>query len=201
MMDRSILDIYLINSGFVLDNIRKRFYIIGKNKDISPAFVPNVISRRGELQIGGGIGLYFEDFEIKWWNSLSKEDRKIDRSLPMIIAIDNFIDLIDGGIFRPTNNNKEIDSIAKLLFKKCSELPNSIDDFSECLGECSILSKNISQYMHYYSEIDEGNLYFSKSASFVFWLGERWPGLSDKILRCLDKHTSNLVSRYRRDLR
>jgi hypothetical protein len=201
MMDRKLIDLYLIDAGFILDNIRKSVYILEKNKDISPAFVPNITSRMGKLQIGGGIGLYFEDFEIEWRNSLSKEDRKIDRSLPMVIAIDNFIELVDNGIFRPTDNNKEIERIVSVLFDKCSTLPNSIDDFSRCLDACNILNKNVFQYIHYYSEIDEGNLYFSKSASFTFWLGVRWPELPDKILSCLDSRTSNLMLRYRRDLR
>ncbi len=200
-MDRKSIKTHLLNAGFILDDIRNVVYIVEKNDEISPAFIPNIISRMGRLQVGGGMGLYFENFEKKWRESLSREERRIDRSLPMIIAIDNFMEFIDAGIFRPINNDSEIQRTAITIYNKCLELPRSIEDFSEHLDSCNILNKKVFQYIHYYSEVDDGNLYFSKSASFVFWLEDRWPELSRKMLDCLDKRTSSMMLKHRRDLR
>lgn len=200
-MDAKSIEIQLLNAGFLLDDVRNGVYIIGKNDAISPAFIPNIISRVGKLQVGGGIGLYFENFEKKWRESLSRKERRIDRSLPMIIAIDNFMEFVDAGVFRPISSDDEIKRTANTIYNKCLELPRSIDDFSECLDSCIMLNKQIFQYIHCYSEIDEVNFYFSKSASFMFWLETQWPELSRKMFDCLDKRTSNMMSIYRRDMR
>jgi len=199
-MDRKSVEICLLNAGFILDDIRNYVYIVEKNAKISPAFIPNVFSRKGRLQIGGGIGLYFDNFEKKRAETLSREERKIDRSLPMIIAIDNFIELIDAGVFRTVNSVDEIQNVADVIYEKCLGLPNSVEDFSRCLEFCNILDKQVAQYIHYYSEVDDKNLYFSKSASFVWWLENLWPELANKIIGCLNRRTVTMMDRYRRDL-
>lgn len=195
MIDHHTVHRAIVDSGFRPSLKRNNLYLSGADGPVMPAFVPNITRRKGRAQIGGGVGIYLDEFEEIWRSRLNKKELSLDNTLPLILSVDNFIELLNDGIFRGKDNYEDLKFDARCILAICEKLPNSISDLEMCFDRCAISGKKVCQYVHYFSDIDKYNLYFSKSASFYFWMNARWPSLACKFIACLDKKNRDLILR------
>lgn len=199
MNNKNISHLALVEAGFHLCS-RKGVYLVNIDQEISPAFIPSIIRSKGKIRFSGGMGIYFNEFEIGWRNTLSRAEKSADNTLPLLISIENFLELSKFGVFILSDIEECIFNNAKIIFGHCSLLPGSFDELRSSIKNCLLLNKRIEQYIHYYSEIDENNIYFSKSASFFLWINNKYPHIGSELLSCVDKNTRILISRFGRNI-
>lgn len=113
--------------------------------------------------------------------------------MPLIISIENFEELNDKNIFSYTSHMDDLPYIAREVFCQCSLLPKSVDDFCISLQQCNILGKRVVEFFHYFSPIDNSNIYFDKSASFFCWVRGRYPELGERLFSCVDLSMKYLI--------
>lgn len=187
MTDISTKSLYtaLELAGFHRSTVRPRLFLTDGGSTVSAAFYCGEVKRRGQIRFSGGVGVVFPEFEDKWNASLSKKEQREDSTLPLIMALDNFEYLIENRVFRYSNNFDDLLTSARHINVLCSKLPSSIDEFGSALGECRLLGKPVSEYLHIFDYHADDNLYFRKSSEFILWFLDRWPNLADQMYKCL----------------
>lgn len=174
----------LTSNGFVRYSGKYGLFLIGEARTVTPAFYCLVLRKRGEVRLGGGIGLFFSEFERTWAASLSMEDRRNDATLPLIMLIDNYPKLIEGGVLK-YSGIPGVEEAARQLYDFVRRLPDTIESFSDALSRKNLLGIQISEYLHIFDYHDSDNLYFRKSKSFVYWFIEAYPQLTEQLCQCL----------------
>lgn len=196
IIDRDFIKSSLFQCGFHAHSRQKHILLVSPDSEVSPAFTPVIMRRRGQFRITGGFGLYAAEFEENWRKTLSREELKVERTLPIMISIENFAELNDVGVFRDLSTENEVEVVSALLFEYCSLMPQSVEALLSDLRTCSILGRKFADYIHHFSDVDDSNIYFRKSATFLHWASVRWPGAGDAMSACLDSRTKLLVAQY-----
>jgi hypothetical protein len=173
-----------VDSGFVRLSGNPTLFLVGQPKVVTPAFYCSIFKRAGAIQLGGGVGLFVHDFEIMWRDSLSKEDARLDATLPLIRLVDNYLELSDGGALR-FYDIENIKIAGQQIYDLVRQLPSSLDELAEALEKGKLLDHPVSDYLHIFDYYDDGNIYFRKSSRFVYWFIDAFPQLSTQLLRCL----------------
>jgi len=199
-ISQDFLESKLVEAGFFCPWRKRNIFLVNESLEIAPAFIPRILRRDGRIQVSGGMGIFFNEFEERWRATLTKEEVKVDKTLPLIISIENFAELNDAGVFIYTDDSADVEKISNILFLHCSMFPKSVEELKSSISCCRILGKSVSQYLHYFSCFDDSNIYFKKSASFVFWLQMRWPELGEMLLSCVEGYTRSLIVRNRREV-
>lgn len=172
-------------AGFCRSSRTTKLFLIDDKSPITPAYYCLVNRKKGKVQFGGGFGTYFREFEQLWHDSLSREERKLDLTLPLIMSIDNYLELVDEEVFRFSDTFDEILDHALRIYNFCLKFPKSIEEFDKALMDGAMLGKRVSDYLHMFDYYESDNLYFRKSASFVRWFADAWPEQAPHMHRCL----------------
>lgn len=185
----------LESSGFARSPFDERLFTINGTSLIAPAYYLNIVRKRNMIRLGGAIGLYFADFENEWRAFLSREERKIDATLPLIMLIDNYAQLININIFNYTNDTAEIYESAKEIYDLANLLPKTMRDFDGCLLSKEIVYHKISDYTHIFDYNNDKNLYFRKSVEFIHWFSRNHPEYAEHLFDCLTERQKKRISR------
>lgn len=199
VIDRILILASLAQRGFRVLDRQRHILLVNVDSEVSPAFIPVIRRCRGHYRISGGFGLYVSEFEGIWRKAITKEELKVDRTLPIIISIENFAELNDAGVFRPLDSVEAVEKVSRLIFELCSSMPQSVERLLQDISECSLLGKDFERYIHYFSDIDSSNIYFRKSAAFIHWASAKWPDVGQAMSACLHARTRSLVARYPQD--
>lgn len=143
-----------------------------------------MLRRQGKIQLSGGLGLFFREFEKIWSDSISKEERRIDATLPIGMLIDNYPELNESGALR-YYDLEDIDYAARQIYDLTRRLPASPAALDKALAEGKLLGKPVSDYLHIFDYNKDDNLYFRKSVCFVHWFIENFPDYATHMRRCL----------------
>jgi len=182
------VDAILSNCGFIRESARPgRLFLVEEPRTVTPAFYCNVFRRRGKAHLGGGVGLFFRDFEKTWRDSLSQEERRIDATLPLGMLIDNYPELIEAGIFR-YSDLEGIRDAGRRIYDFTRRLPASPDAFDKALSDGELLGIPVSDYLHIRGYNEDDNLYLRKSVRFVHWFMETFPHFATHLLQCLTSY-------------
>lgn len=138
--------------------------------DIKQIFSPSFIRRMGSVRFDGYIGLYFLEFEKKWWESKDRNPFYRLAAPSLGVSISNFLDLSDHGVFNYANDRSDLLKYAKLIYEKCRNLPCSTTELKKSFEERKILDRNFSDYVNIYEESHDGNARLIKLANFLRWL-------------------------------
>jgi len=184
----SVHDI-LSNCGFVSEPGKPRLFLVEEPRTVTPAFYCTLYRRRGKVHLGGGVGLYFREFEEMWSASISKEERRIDFTLPIIMLIDNYLELIEGGALR-YYDPEDIEDAASQIYNLASQLPTSPEALGKALSDRELIGKPVSNYLHIFDYNASDDLYFRKSVCFVHWFMERFPAYAWHMRQCLTSRQS-----------
>lgn len=179
----SVYDI-LSGCGFVREPGKPDLFLVEKPRTVTPAFYCRLLRRQGQVQISGGVGLFFREFEKIWSDSISREDRRIDATLPMGMLIDNYLELIEGDALG-YYDIEDIEYTARQIYDLTSRLPASPIALDKALSERELLGKPVSNYLHIFDYHEDDNLYFRKSVCFVHWFMERFPHYAGHMRQCL----------------
>jgi hypothetical protein len=179
------VDDILSNCGFVREPGKPgHLFLVEAPGTVTPAFYSMLFRRRGEAHLGGGVGLFFREFEKMWSDSLSREERRIDATLPLGMLIDNYLELIDAGTFR-YSGLEGIEDAGRRIYDFTRRLPASPEAFDKALSEGKLLGKPVSDYLHIRGYNEDDDLYFRKSVSFVHWFIETFPQFAGHLRQCL----------------
>lgn len=179
------VDYALRQVGFSCLPTVPKLYLVNWDSDVSPAYYATPIRRRGKVQLGGGVGIYFREFEEQWNSAASRADLKTEFTLPLIMLIDNYLLLIRRGVFEFTNQADEVIEHASEIFGLCSSLPCSIEDFVQSLTLGKIGGKRISDYLHIFAYHENDDEFLRKSVGFVHWFINKWPQHAEALRKCL----------------
>lgn len=179
----SVHDI-LSNCGFISEPGRPNLFLVEKARTVTPAYYCSLLRKQGKVQLSGGLGLFFREFEDMWSSSISRDDRRIDATLPLIMFISNYLELIDGAALR-YYDLEDIKHAARQIYDFTSRLPFSPIALDKALSEGELLGKPVSSYLHIFGYHEDDNLYFRKSACFVHWFMEKFPHFAEHMRRCL----------------
>lgn len=179
----SVRDI-LSDCGFVTEPGKPGLFLVEEARTVTPAFYCRLLRRRGKVHLGGGVGLFFRDFEKMWSNSISREERRIDFTLPLIMLIDNYLELIDGDALG-YYDLEDLDDPARQIYDLTRRLPASPNALDNALAEGELLGKPVSNYLHIFAYNEDDNLYFRKSSCFIHWFMENFPQFAEHMRQCL----------------
>jgi len=179
----SVYDV-LSNCGFVRGPGKRGLFLIEEARTVTPAYYCSLLRKQGKVQLSGGLGLFFREFEEMWSDSISKEDRRIDATLPIGMLVDNYLELIDGAALR-YYDLEDIKYAARQIYDFTSRLPASPIALDKALSEGELLGKPVSNYLHIFGYHEDDNLYFRKSVSFVHWFMEKFPHFAEHMRQCL----------------
>jgi hypothetical protein len=179
----SVHDI-LSSCGFVAAPGKAGLFLVEEARTVTPAYYCSLLRRGGRVQLSGGVGLFFREFEEMWSDSISKDDRRIDATLPLIMLIDNYLELIDSAALR-YYDLKGIEYASCQIYDLINRLPTSPIALDKALSEGQLLGKPVSNYLHIFGYHEDDNLYFRKSACFVHWFMERFPHFAGHMRQCL----------------
>jgi hypothetical protein len=172
-------------SGFYRDSSASNLFLIDKSQPVTPAYRCRINRKGGRVQFGGSYGMYFLEFERTWRDSLTKAERKLDFTLPLVMLIDNYMELVENGVFTFSECLSEVSQYASQLYRTCLKLPMSIGEFNIALIDQTMLGKPLSDYLHIFDYHADGDLYFRKSERFVRWFADTWPEQAQALYRCL----------------
>jgi hypothetical protein len=181
----SVYDI-LSDCGFAAVPGKPGLFLVEEARTVTPAYYCSLLRRRGKVQLSGGVGLFFREFEEMWRDSISKEDRRIDATLPVGMLIDNYLELIDGAALR-YYGLEDLKYAACQIYGLASRLPASPIALDKALSEGKLLGKPISSYLHIFGYHEDDNLYFRKSVCFVHWFMEKFPHYASHMRQCLTR--------------
>jgi len=196
--DRSVM-VALQLAGFSPCSTNPRLFLVDGNLSITPAFLCLTIKRSRKIRLSGGVGLYFREFERIWDDSISKTEKRFNFTLPMIMAIDNYMTLIDNGVFSFTDDSEEIADYARQIYNLCAKFPCSAEEFGQVLIARKMIDKNVSDYFHIFGYHEDDNIFFRKSVGFIYWFLDRWPEFSQDMFRCLTEYQSRRLKSMERD--
>jgi hypothetical protein len=138
----------------------------------------------GGGETGNPIGLFFREFEEMWSDSISREDRRIDTTLPVIMFISNYLELNDNAVLR-YYDPEEIKYAACQIYDLTSRLPASPIALDKTLSEGELLGMPVSNYLHIFDYHEDDDLHFRKSVCFVHWFMESFPHFAEHMRQCL----------------
>jgi hypothetical protein len=184
-MDKRWMYQTLCTIGFVQSADHANLFFIDAERELTPAYSCMISRKNHRVRWGGGVGLYFREFERDWRKSLSAVQRRADVTLPMTMLLDNYVRLLGDEFFSYEGDQNEICVRARLLYRLCALFPKSIHEFMLALESKEIVGKRISDYMHIFDYHVGDSLYLRKSVAFVHWFTEKWPSSTDKIYACL----------------
>lgn len=182
---RETVDDILSNCGFVKEPRKPNLFLVGKARTVTPAFYCRMLRKRGKVHLGGGVGLFLPEFETMWRDTISREDRRIDATLPLGMLIDNYLELIEGGALGYYELEDDIGGAAYQIYELASRLPASLDALDKALLDGELLGQPVSNYLHIFDYNKDDNLYFRKSVCFVRWFMEKFPQFADHLQQCL----------------
>lgn len=194
------VDVAIFNSGFNQLLGYNRLLLIGDMNVINPAFYCRLIKRRHQVRLGGGLGIFFGDFEHIWTKAISAKERKLDSTLPIVMLIDNFIELIDDRVFRYVDAPCIEHSLRK-VYTLTLRLPRTLDEFVTVLETKTLLGKPLHSYLHIRDYNEDSNLYLRKSVEFVNWFVQTYPEFADKLIECLTPRQIERVGSIRPQLK
>lgn len=195
-IDNFQIDSALRIAGFIQCKDIPRLFLLAGDAVVSPAYYCAPVRKRRAVHLGGGVGLYFKEFEKTWNSELGKEGLRSGFTLPMIMIIDNYISLIDEDLFTFTNDYDEITRCCIVMREFCLQFPSSIEEFSQILVDKKIIDKNFSDYLHIFPYNDNDNLYYRKSVRFIQWFCKMHPELSPRLLDCLTEYQIRRVENF-----
>lgn len=184
IISRRLINQRLVESGFTKIIGKQNLFLTSNPSEVTPAFLCNVFRRNGKVSVGGAVGLYFTEFEELWEKSISKEERRIDATLPLVMLIENYRELDHAGVLRYLESS-QLRVVMSHIHELISHLPNSIVDFEKSLIGNTLLGINISTYLHIFDYHSDDNLYFRKSICFVRWFMNNYPHLAEHLSKCL----------------
>ena len=183
-VDQASINKVLLKNGFTRQQKKSDLFLIGEPRPVTPAYYCRIVRKQGKVRLGGAIGLFFSEFEVIWNLSLSNKERRIDLTLPIIMLIDNYRELIESDVFRYSGLVGIYNSVGR-IYNLTSQLPNSMEELDEVLIEGSLIGKPVHDYLHIFDYYDDDNLYFRKSSSFVYWFIESFPQFAEHLRQCL----------------
>lgn len=167
---------------------RPTLFVVDDSKSVSGAYYCALHRRQRMVRFGGGIGLYFKDFERMWENSVSSDEKRLDHTLPIILAIGNFMPLIDSGALDFFCDMSTMFDNAKNIHTSVFALPQSFEELSTSLSMCALLDIPINEYLHLFYYSTDESLYFRKSKTFISWLADSRPEIACLLYGCLTAH-------------
>lgn len=179
----SVADI-LLDCGFVRHSGKPALFLFEEPGAVTPAFYCDLLRKQGKVQLSGGIGLFFTKFEETWNEHISGEEKRIDGTLPIIMLISNYLELIDSGALR-YYDLIDLRYSAQHIYNLARKLPASPIALDKALSKGILLDKPVSDYLHIFDYNDDENLYFRKSAHFVHWFIEQYPNFAHHMCQCL----------------
>lgn len=185
-MDRKEIYSALYMAGFS-QGPRNQLFVVDCDLPVTPAYACNIISKKGKFILSGAIGIYVKEFESIWLGSLSSDERLIDRTLPVIMAIENYIELINLGVFDTINEFDDAIDLSLCIYRFCKNFPASKNEFHKALISGQVVGRPVSEYLHIVDYFDDDNLYLRKSVAFIRWIDINWPELSQDMRRCLTR--------------
>lgn len=174
----------LSDCGFVAVPGKPNLFLVEEARTVTPAFYCRLLRRQGRVQLSGGAGLFFREFEKTWGDSISREERRIDYTLPIIMLISNYIELIEGNALR-YYDLEGIGDAAYQIYNLIRRLPDSLEAFDKSLADGKLLGESVYKYFHIFDYHDSDSLYFRKSACFVHWFIEKYPQFSRRMRQSL----------------
>lgn len=179
----SVYDI-LAGCGFVAVPGKPGLFLVEEPRTVTPAFYCTLLRRQGKVQLSGGIGLFFREFEKIWSDSISREERRIDATLPIGMFISNYLELIESEALR-YYDLEDLEDAARQIYDLTRRLPASPDAFDKALSESELLGGPVSNYLHIFDYNEDDDLYFRKSACFIHWFMETFPKFAEHMRQCL----------------
>jgi len=179
----SVYDI-LSDCGFVAVRRKPGLFLVEEPQEVTPAFYCTLLRRQGKVQLSGGVGLFFREFEKMWRDSISREEARIDTTLPIGMFISNYLELIESAALR-YYDLEDIDYAARQIHDLTRRLPDSLDAFDEALSDGELLGKPVSNYLHIFDYNEDDDLYFRKSACFIDWFMKTFPQFAEHMRQCL----------------
>lgn len=174
-------------AGFSPCARKSGLFLLNGDLPVTPAFLCLTIRRNRKIRLSGGVGLYFQEFECLWDESISKSEKRAGFTLPLIMDISNYMTLIDNHVFSFADEFEEIADHARHVYNLCLKLPCSIEEFDQILISRKLIGKNVHNYFHIgYHEDDD--IFFRKSVGFIRWFSNRWPEFSQHMHRCLTEY-------------
>jgi transposase len=129
--------------------------------------------------------LYFGDFEKGWRASLTTEERRNDATLPLIMLLDNFSELIGTDFFEYTDSETSLRRHCETIYEICNRFPRSIDELDAALSRRELVGKPLAEFVHIFDYHNDRDLYFRKSVEFVRWFCRTWTSRCPRLLDCL----------------
>ena len=172
--------------GYIESHLKEGLFLVENSNEVCGAYYATIEKRSGKIRLGGGIGVYAAEFENIWMKSISKVEKKLDKTLPLIMIIDNFVDKLNDTFFEFSNDINDLKKNGLDLYNLCSLLPNSTDSLRNCFLKNNIINFNISQYLHIFEYNKDNNIYLNKSILFILWAIWKFPDIKDNIISSLD---------------
>jgi hypothetical protein len=173
---------------------RSNFFLVSEDADLSPAFMCRLVKRGGYVRYGGTFGIYFREFERTWRSSLSPLDKRLDHTLPLAMLIDNYMGLIDDGVFEYIDVAAYARPKSASIFRLCSRLPRSWPEFVNAVNENSLLGRPVSLYLHIAPYRGKDDLYAQKSIAFIKWLSNSCAAAAEPLFRRLSADERELLT-------
>ena len=183
-LSKALVDATLQNVGFS-KSFRSDLFLLHPGSSVSPGYCRTIIRRAGEIKLSGGVGTYFPEFEDIWRRSLLTQERRLDYTLPLIMLVENFAELVDAGTLESVDNANELTERCRSIYFLCEKFPKSIEDFCLILNKGEMVGKRFSDYLHIFDYFDDDSLYLRKSIAFIHWFIELWPNFEEKMYECL----------------
>lgn len=174
----------LLLAGFKSLDRCSNLLILDQESLITPAFMFSVRRRNSAVRIGGGVGLYFSEFEGDWLKKKGLRTRS-RCSLPLVMHVANFLELIECGLLRYSNSMDEISRHAASIYQLCSRLPRSLDEFHATVAEGQILTKRFSDFLHIFDYYENDDPLFLKSVAFIEWMESEYPSVARAMIATL----------------
>lgn len=184
-----------ISLGFFNTNENRNVFILEKESNLSPAFLLQIVRRNNTARIDGGIGLFDREFEIVWARSLSKNERLIDKTLPVVLNCGNFRDIYTNSILDYTDSIEQIKYQLTVIKNVCAQFPNSYKQLEDCILLGEICEHAVSSYFHVSSYYIDSNLYLRKSIAYIQWIVSKYPTINSSLLGCFNGKELERISR------
>lgn len=170
--------------GFECHRRHPGIFLVGRDREIAPAYVCRLIKKKRKVRLGGGLGIYFRYFEELWSQKADRYLRK-QFTLPMILDLGNYVGDIDSEVFEYADSHTKIICISNHIMSFLKHFPLSHSEFSTALRDNAIAKKAVGDYFHIVDYFTDDNPFFLKSVAFIRWYRTEYPEYFEDLEACL----------------